>query len=387
MKIPKTTIRFETVSPDRFKKYTIRLIYTVDGKRAYMSTGLKAKFDWTEENCSDPIINLEIARLRNCIAQVALECYAKRQKLDSRAILEQVRNPEGDTKVIVNFIDDLVKNTDDYRPTSLNNFRNIRAILNRYLKGITFDALDEAKLNHLKKALITAGKNDNTIYKYFSILKTILTKADLGGIYVHQAYRKYKVAKGIDSEVVALTFKELQSFISIEVPVMYQNAKDVFVFASVTSLRFCDLMILEWVNIKEEYITFIDEKTKSRLNIPITAPLREILDRQKGKDRPLPDMNICTLNNHIKAIGRMLGMDEQVEVVKQVGGIRKRIAYPKSAKLSIHKGRKTFVSVCLEHDVPVKDIMDMTGHRTYESFDRYGAKNKEKHKRNLDFLG
>ena len=65
------------------------------------------------------------------------------------------------------------------------------------------------------------------------------------------------------------------------------------------------------------------------------------------------------------------GINDPVEIVRFKGSERVPIIYPKHQLISMHTGRKTFVTLSLEKGMSAEEVMAITGHSDYKSFKRY----------------
>jgi integrase len=105
----------------------------------------------------------------------------------------------------------------------------------------------------------------------------------------------------------------------------------------------------------------------------VTVPLRPeavIVVEQllTGKVRAITNQK---LNNYLKELGQLAGIDAPVEVIRFRGGVRESTTVAKWERLGCHTGRRTFVTLSLERGLRPETIMKVTGHRGWKSFQRY----------------
>ena len=77
------------------------------------------------------------------------------------------------------------------------------------------------------------------------------------------------------------------------------------------------------------------------------------------------------LNEYVKELCQLAGITEQVEIVRFRGIKREAITYKKYELIGVHTGRKTFATVSLEKGMSAEEVMAITGHKDYKSFQRY----------------
>jgi hypothetical protein len=77
------------------------------------------------------------------------------------------------------------------------------------------------------------------------------------------------------------------------------------------------------------------------------------------------------MNDYLKEVGKIAGLDEQIQKVIYKGAQRIEETYKKYELLTTHVARKTFITLSLMEDVPTEVIMSITTHRTHQAFKRY----------------
>jgi hypothetical protein len=82
-------------------------------------------------------------------------------------------------------------------------------------------------------------------------------------------------------------------------------------------------------------------------------------------------MSAQNLNLYLKSLGELVGINERIEKVRFYGAERRETVTPKFNRLTMHVGRKTFVTLSLELGMASEVIMSITGHKDYKSFKRY----------------
>jgi integrase len=77
------------------------------------------------------------------------------------------------------------------------------------------------------------------------------------------------------------------------------------------------------------------------------------------------------MNKGLKEIGKHLGIDEPVSIIKFVGSKRIEKIVPKWQVMTTHVARKSFISIAMAMGMKTEIIMSISGHKTHSSFKRY----------------
>jgi integrase len=220
--------------------------------------------------------------------------------------------------------------------------------------------------------------NNTTIAKQLSTLKTFIGYARAEKINVSDDYKNFKIKKP-KLEVIALTNQEFQKLYQFDLSdnKRLDQVRDILCFSCTTGLRYSDLNQLRREHIKEAEIRINIKKTKTNHIIPLNPYSSAILEKYKKNLYPLPvsgSRKLITnqvLNRYIKELCKKAGINEAIEIVRMRGEKREAIVYPKYELISIHTGRKSFVTISLERGIPIQEVMATSGHTDYQSFARY----------------
>lgn len=285
----------------------------------------------------------------------------------------------------VNLIDFIRQFVNDsrgtHKPGTLKVYTGLAAHLEEFQKQtrkkLTFDQIDIPMLRSFHGYLTEdSGMNNVTAAKQMSTVKTLLNYArTLYKIQVSPDYRDFKVSRK-DSEFEVITLTE-DEFISIYNLDLIENkrldtVRDVFCFACATGLRFSDLVQLRREHIrKDNTIRITASKTGQKLVIPLNPISFAILQKYKDHHLPLPMISNQKTNDYLKEIGELAGIDTPIEKVRYYGVKKKIEVHKKYELLSIHVGRKSFITLSLEKGIAIQEVMSLSGHTTFKAFRRY----------------
>lgn len=225
--------------------------------------------------------------------------------------------------------------------------------------------------------IITKKNNNTTTSKKVSILKTLITfagqkKYGYSIKNINPEYKEHFISRGDnENEVIALEYSEYVAICNLPLDGEMEKTRDVFVFSCNTGLRVSDLLDLKRSHIKGNKIEKLAVKTNTRLKVPLSGKALEILGKYSNSLTPLPKMTEQVMNRHLKQIGEIAGVNTPIEKIRRYGIESKAITQPKYERLSMHVGRKTFVSMCLAAGKTVTAIRAITGHKSLKAFQRY----------------
>lgn len=130
------------------------------------------------------------------------------------------------------------------------------------------------------------------------------------------------------------------------------------------------------------------QKTSDGLKIELNRHAQAIIDKYHGKrfrgDRALPVISNQKMNDYLKELGRMAGIDAPTRVVYFRGEQRFDEYHPKWELLTTHCARRTFVVTALQLGIPVEVIIRWTGHSSYEAMKPYVAIVDDLKKKEMD---
>ena len=269
-------------------------------------------------------------------------------------------------------------------------FHSLKNHIANFDKNVAFSVINENFMidfiEYLQsgKSMKIRHKGSNTGMKNTSIsmiivcFKMFLRWAKKHGYYNGDVPENFNPKlKGVDGKnktVIFLTWDELMLFYSFEFEHEYQTfARDVFCFCCFSSLRYSDAQNLKKNDIKDDCIHIVTQKTIDGLKIELNKYSKAILDKYKRTktDKALPEISNIKMNEYLKEMAEIAGIDEPKRIVYFIGNQRHEEVYPKYELLTTHCGRRTFIVNALFLGIPAEVVMKWTGHRDYESMKPY----------------
>ena len=168
--------------------------------------------------------------------------------------------------------------------------------------------------------------------------------------------RDFKVIK-VDVDTVYLTEKEIKALyeMPIEIPET-RKIRDIFVLNCYTGLRHSDWEKASIENIHDRNFHIRTQKTNEPVIIPIKPLVSEILTRYGIIKLP----SLLEINKALTLIG-------EKAYEKKIGNGNQK----KWLEIRSHTARRSFATNAYLAGIPMRDIMQITGHRSTESFLKY----------------
>ena len=282
-------------------------------------------------------------------------------------------------QVFDDFVEDCGRQN-NWTDSTFEKFAAVKNHLTNFREGLTFEFFDERGLNDYVGYLRDVKEMRNTtIGKQLSFLKWFLRWAFKKGVHQNNAYDSYKPKlKSTQKKIIFLTWDELNRLREFKIPSNKQaleRVRDVFLFQCFTGLRYSDVFNLHRSDIKGDHIEVTTVKTSDSLIIELNNHSKAILDKYKDvafeNDKVLPVITNQKMNDYLKELAEMAGIDEPVRQTYYKGNERIDDVTPKYALLGTHAGRRTFICNALALGIPPQVVMKWTGHSDYKAMKPY----------------
>lgn len=124
-------------------------------------------------------------------------------------------------------------------------------------------------------------------------------------------------------------------------------------------------------------------KTNDDLIIEYNNHSLAILEKYKDfafkNDKALPVISNQKMNDYLKELGKLTGLNDLVREVYYKGNDREDEVTPKHELMTTHVGRRTFICRALSMGIPITTVMKWTGHSDFEAMKPYiGVADKDK---------
>lgn len=300
-----------------------------------------------------------------------------------KPIEEEVEPRKSTPNAFYRVFDEFVRDCgrqNDWTDSTYEKFAAVKNHLMNFRDGLTFDFFDERGLNDYVGYLRDVKEMRNTtISKQLSFLKWFLRWAFKKGVHQNNAYDSYKPKlKSTQKKIIFLTWDELNRLREFKIPSNKQaleRVRDVFLFQCFTGLRYSDVFNLRRSDIKDDHIEVTTVKTSDSLIIELNNHSKAILYKYKDvafeNNKVLPVITNQKMNDYLKELAEMAGIDEPVRQTYYKGNERIDEVTPKYALLGTHAGRRTFICNALALGIPPQVVMKWTGHSDYKAMKPY----------------
>ena len=259
-------------------------------------------------------------------------------------------------------------------------FAAVKSHLTKFDPELNFESLDESRLTQYVQFLEEReGLRNTSILKQIAYLKWFLRWCSKKGYCMNNAYEDFNPKlKSTPKKVIFLTWEELSKLREYPIPATKQyleRVRDVFLFQCFTGLRYSDVFNLRRSDVKENHIEVTTVKTADSLVIELNNYSRAILDKYRHVafegDKVLPVVSNQKMNDYLKELSKLAGIDEPVRETYYKGNERIDLVTPKHELMSTHVGRRTFICNALSLGIPAQVVMKWTGHSDYKAMKPY----------------
>lgn len=259
-------------------------------------------------------------------------------------------------------------------------FAAVKVHLEKFDDQLTFDALSETVLTKYVRFLEEhEGLRNSSILKQIAYLKWYLRWCSKNGYCLNDVYNDFNPKlKSTPKKVIFLTWDELNKLREYKIPSSKQfleRVRDVFLFQCFTGLRYSDVANLRRSDVKDNRIEITTVKTADSLIIELNKYSKSILDKYRDvtfeNDRVLPVISNQKMNDYLKILAKLAGIDEPVRETYYKGNERIDVITPKYELLGTHAGRRTFICNALSLGIPAQVVMKWTGHSDYKAMKPY----------------
>ena len=250
-----------------------------------------------------------------------------------------------------------------FNPTHVLHYNALKTHLESFQqkKGfkVDFDTIGKDFYLQFTHYLKEIGLKPNTIGSHIKRVKRLMNEAVEDKLTTNQEHHKrdFKVIK-VDVDTVYLTEAEIQALYELEIDIPEKRrVRDIFVLNCFTGLRHSDWSKVSFENIHNGNLYVRTQKTDEPVILPVKPLVLEILNKYNNK---LGVISLQKTNEAIRFIG-------QLAFSKQI----KSININKWLEIRTHTARRSFATNAYLAGIPIRDIMQITGHRKTESFLKY----------------
>ena len=383
-------------------KSIIFLRYTHKTKVTYLSSGrtiIPEYWDGKNQKIKQSykgfsLFNVYLEKFRQKTEDIIHKALSKEQEPTVNYVKEKLRQKNEDKAVKVEYIDfftffkQFIENSKVTKAkTTITGYKNTQRHLKEYEKYsgsvLTWESFDMNFYDNFRYHMLSVkNAGTNTFGKQIKTLKTVLNEAIERGQQMNQAFRskKFKVVSE-EVENIYLNEEEINKIMNIDLSLnpRLEKVRDLFIVGCYTGLRFSDFTEIKAENIKENYIQIRTKKTNQNVVIPFHPCVKIIMAKYKDKypNSLPPAISNQKMNNYLKDIGKLAGLNEKIIVTKTKGSNRIETTFNKYELLTTHCARRSFATNLFKQGFSGINIMKITGHKTEKAFMRYIKVNEQ----------
>lgn len=346
---------------------------TTHGKKKIPASVINRKLQLFEQACEDTIKYFEVQKIVPTKEQFQ-SVFNSNIGREKKVVLE---------KSFFQYYDDFMAEEgafNQWTEATKTKLKVIRNHLFNFDSELTFEKLTEQKfieyLNYLQREL---KLKNSTILKHISFVKWFLRWSCRKGYNTNTFFEVFKPKlKDTQKKVIFLTPTEFKQFREYQIPEQkkyLERVRDVFLFQCFTGLRYSDVENLKKSDIRDNFIEVTTVKTSDSLKIELNQHSRGILEKYKDykdtKGRALPVITNQKMNEYLKELAELAGIDEPIRETYYIGNERFDEVTPKYALIGTHAGRRTFICNALSLGIPPQVVMKWTGHSDYKAMKPY----------------
>jgi len=258
-------------------------------------------------------------------------------------------------------------------------------------KKLQFEDIDMKFYNRFQKWVYDKGQSLNYFGSLIKNIKMFFDAAFEEGLHQQRLPKNFRILSE-ETDAIYLTVEELvkihrlvideklilerysdelaNSGESIRRMIKSQcDARDRFLVGAFTAMRFGDYSKIDGIKSTDEFIIRRTEKTGTKVVIPMHWVVKEILER-RNNELPNPISN-QKFNDALKVLGRLAGIDENVDITMTKGGKRVTETFKKWELITTHTARRSGCTNMYLAGIDPIAIMGFSGHTTVKSFMKY----------------
>jgi integrase len=357
----------------------------VDGPLKYPVKKKVLPTNWDKDRVTtDPgKINLTLNKIETTLQQLFLQRDLNGVPLTKSLVadaldkaLGRVTAGKGFYEVIDQIIEDratgkeLTRDGKRFSNYTIRNYKMARGQLYEFSPKMTFQNISLSMYNSLLAHFNQKGFSINHLGGLVKNWKVFLKAAHDRGIHQNTIYthKDFRIPEE-HTEDIYLSPREIDRIYNHNLNNgTLDIARDWFIIDCFTGLRISDIQLLGKDNILKDTIRIVNEKTDTRVEIPINSYIRSILKKWQGLPPKVTDQE---MNRSIKQVCELAGIKETVLYSITKGGVRRDFHFKKWEMVSNHCARRCFITNLLNDGVPDNTVMQLAGIKKHSTLMKY----------------
>jgi len=358
----------------------IYIIYYLAGNKVYFPTGVNIEdrfWDSTNNQIKKSLksyseVNAIINQVFTKVEQLVIKRQALGENIDVSTIRDIILSNKPSRVGLFEFLDASIKERLAInKKAKASNLQKVKNKLLDYQTAanvkIDFKDINIDFYFGFYKYFVEQGYSDNYFGSIIQNLKTLLHDAIRRKVTIYDGFKHpgFKVVE-VETDAVYLTEIELALLYSLKLGRVLDNCRKAFIIGAFCGLRYSDLKLINDTSFVTGVLRYRQQKTGKLVHVPLHHYIEQYL-----KDG-LPFVNdLSDFNKNIKKVCKAAKIKDKVNIVKRVGGKRIETTFEKWQLVSSHSMRRSFATNLHIRGSPSKIIMELTGHTTLKSFEKY----------------
>lgn len=255
----------------------------------------------------------------------------------------------------MNFTDYLTKNKPEYSHL-------ITKIAEVIGKHPDWEDLTKSNLHTIKSDWLER-LSANSVKTYMAVIQSVMNQNSEEVVLPKNFADSMRVKKQA-STAVYLTEQEIERL--VRVPTKSDNeefTKSMFLLQYYTGCRYSDAINLDQTNIQDSELTYVSQKTKIAVSVPVKPIIEQLIRTTTTLERPCKRTYI----DQIKKLCHKAKITQEVKIFK--GG--KSVSGQKYLFVGTHTARRSFATNLLLRGADIYTISKLMGHSSVEMTMRY----------------
>lgn len=234
---------------------------------------------------------------------------------------------------------------------------------------VSWDEVDESYCYRLILKMQEKEWGINYQGNMIKAVKVVMSEGLKLGYHSNRSFQDFK-APHSEVDNIYLTEEEMQRLWDAKIKSSLKSkSRDLAWLGYLTCARFSDYSRLSEDNIGTDgKIRFSQQKTSKAVVLPCSPKVREILERNGGK---APVLSHQKFNQYIKELCKDCGINDKIEVVSIKGTAREHSVCEKWELVTSHTFRRSAATNLYLKGVPLRSIMQLTGHGSIAMLEKY----------------
>lgn len=393
----------------------VRIHHCGQDIRLSLHLSLPAKYWSKKRGCirdvhlEEPYIKVRMDKINTILNNLKHHIYTiivDSEKISSSTLRYEIRNVlnqsctserKADNDIFCNYISgkilsmehkSFLNRGEPYSKNAIDNWKKFLTLwkafeLKTYNKYLSFSDIDMNTYYNFMEYCDSNMYKKSTKYQYARIFKAAMNYALNEGISANRIHLNRNFSTHASTEAskgVYLTMEEILKLGNIEFDRgdFRDKVRDYFLVGCFTGLRFSDCSSITLSDIvhfevngsNHSALIKRQKKTKNEVAIPLlTEDVERILMKYGGR---MPRISISGYNKYIKEICHTAGIVGKIRITSIVGGKEVVRWISKDRLVSSHTARRTCITnLYLSGKLDLKQIRDISGHKSEQAFLRY----------------